>query len=123
MTGTPEPNDVHSSDDEASFAELQHKMPLDPLQAILMSSKARAKCRIAALEEELETMRQERGGKQRKTTFYVSQGRAIRRLAVLYHSLEDLIAENNRRYEFHSSLETTSDNSTTQARSFAAWLY
>ncbi|KAG2743787.1 hypothetical protein P692DRAFT_201722837 [Suillus brevipes Sb2] len=71
------------------------------------SSKARAKRRIAALEEELEMMRQERGGKQRKTTLYVAQGRAIRRLVVLYHSLEDMVAENDRRYEFSSSAEST----------------
>lgn len=65
MTGTSEPNDVHSSDDEASSAELRPTMPLDPSQAIPMSSKARAKHCIAALEEELEMMQQERGGKQR----------------------------------------------------------
>ncbi|KIK46063.1 hypothetical protein CY34DRAFT_76759 [Suillus luteus UH-Slu-Lm8-n1] len=73
------------------------------------SSKARAKRRIAVLEEELEMIRQEKGGKQRKTTFYVSQGRAIRRLVVLYHSVEDMIAENDRRYEFRSSLESTAE--------------
>ncbi|KAG1759338.1 hypothetical protein EDD22DRAFT_906415 [Suillus occidentalis] len=63
------------------------------------SAEARAKRRIAALEEELETIRQERGTKQRKTTYYVAQGRAVRRTAVLYTSMEDLIAENDRRYE------------------------
>ncbi|KAG2746088.1 hypothetical protein P692DRAFT_201691761, partial [Suillus brevipes Sb2] len=73
------------------------------------SSKARAKRRIAALEDELETIRQDRGSKQRKTTFYVAQGRAIRRLVVLYHSLEDLIAENDRRYEFHAPVEATAE--------------
>jgi hypothetical protein len=36
---------------------------------------------------------------ERKTTYYVAQGRAIRRTTVLYTSLEDLIAENDRRYE------------------------
>jgi hypothetical protein len=35
----------------------------------------------------------------RKTTYYVAQGRAIRRMVVLYTSLEDLIGENDRRYE------------------------
>ncbi|KAG1759868.1 hypothetical protein EDD22DRAFT_826086 [Suillus occidentalis] len=63
------------------------------------SAEARAKRRIAALEDELETMRQERGTKQRKTTYYVAQGRAVRRTVVLYTSLEDLITENDRRYE------------------------
>ncbi|KAG2737514.1 hypothetical protein P692DRAFT_201733086 [Suillus brevipes Sb2] len=46
---------------------------------------------------------------QRKTIFYVAQGRAIRRLVVLYHSLEDLIAENDRRYEFRSSVDSTAE--------------
>ncbi|KAG2129395.1 hypothetical protein BD769DRAFT_1356194 [Suillus cothurnatus] len=79
----------------------------DPSQAMPTSSSARAKRRIAALEEELEMMRQERGGKQRKTTYYVAQGRAIRRMVCLYTSLEDLVTENDRRYE-HRSEDTAS---------------
>ncbi|KAG2739898.1 hypothetical protein P692DRAFT_20754663 [Suillus brevipes Sb2] len=71
----------------------------DPSQPIPTSTKARAKRRIAALEEELETLRNERGSKQRKTTYYVAQGRAIRRMVTLYATLEDLIGENDRRYE------------------------
>ncbi|KAG1721680.1 hypothetical protein EDD22DRAFT_790626 [Suillus occidentalis] len=67
--------------------------------AVPTSAEARAKRRIAALEEELQMVKQERGTKQRKTSYYVAQGRAIRRMVVLYTSLEDLIAENDRRYE------------------------
>ncbi|KAG1727199.1 hypothetical protein EDD22DRAFT_961293 [Suillus occidentalis] len=66
--------------------------------AVPTSAEARAKRRIAALEDELQTMREERRPKQRKTAYYVAQGRAIRRMVVLYTSLEDLIAENDRRY-------------------------
>ncbi|KAG1759968.1 hypothetical protein EDD22DRAFT_781810 [Suillus occidentalis] len=77
-----------------------HSLPLpDSSGAVPTSTEARAKRRIAALEDELQSMRQERRGKQRKTTFYISQGRAIRRMGVLYTNLEDLIAENDRRYE------------------------
>ncbi|KAG2109689.1 uncharacterized protein F5147DRAFT_772974 [Suillus discolor] len=54
---------------------------------------------IAALEEELQMMRQERGTKQRKTTYYVAQGRGARHISVLYTNLEDLITENDHRYE------------------------
>jgi hypothetical protein len=36
---------------------------------------------------------------ERKTTYYVAQGRAVRRMVVLYTGLEDLVAENDRRYE------------------------
>ncbi|KAG1884559.1 hypothetical protein F4604DRAFT_1676683 [Suillus subluteus] len=67
------------------------------------SSKARAKHRIAALEQDLETMQQERGSKQRKTTYYIAQGRAVCCLVILYNNLEDLISENDHRYEVHTS--------------------
>ncbi|KAG2142499.1 hypothetical protein BD769DRAFT_1348560 [Suillus cothurnatus] len=63
------------------------------------SPHARAKRRIAVLEEEVEILKQDRETKQRKTTYYVSQGRAIRRLVALYTPIEDLIAENDRRCE------------------------
>ncbi|KAG1771345.1 hypothetical protein EV702DRAFT_1270886 [Suillus placidus] len=63
------------------------------------STEARAKRRIAALEEELQELKQEKGTKQRKMTYYISQGRAIRRTTVLYTSLEDLIGENDRRQD------------------------
>ncbi|KAG1745579.1 hypothetical protein EDD22DRAFT_958493 [Suillus occidentalis] len=106
--------DSSSSDDEENSAGVGLTIHRDPSQAIPTSSKARAKWHIAALEDELEVMRQERGGKQRKTTFYVSQGRAIRRLVVLYHSLEDLVAENDRRYEFRSAPESTPEQNRLQ---------
>ncbi|KAG2744719.1 hypothetical protein P692DRAFT_20743198 [Suillus brevipes Sb2] len=70
-----------------------------PCGAMPTTADARAKRRIAALEDELERMRHERGTKQRLTTYFVAQGRAIRRLVVLYTSLEELIAENDRRYD------------------------
>ncbi|KAG1842289.1 hypothetical protein C8R48DRAFT_554365, partial [Suillus tomentosus] len=60
---------------------------------------ARAKRRIAALMDEIEILKQDKAMKQRKTTYYVSQGRAIRRMVVLYTPIEDLITENDRRCE------------------------
>ncbi|KAG2111813.1 hypothetical protein BD769DRAFT_1364792 [Suillus cothurnatus] len=81
--------------------------------AVPTSVDARAKRRIAALEEELNTLRQEKGSKQRKTTYYVAQGRAIRRMVALYTSLEDLIAENDRRCEDEDDSEA---NTSTQDR-------
>jgi hypothetical protein len=87
----------------------------DASGVIPTSAEARSKRRIAALEEELEMAKFERGTKQRfvsllaiclllidlqrKTTYFVSQGRVIRRMVALYISLEDLIAENDRRCE------------------------
>ncbi|KAG2030738.1 hypothetical protein BDR03DRAFT_877584 [Suillus americanus] len=43
----------------------------------------------------------------RKTTYYVAQGRAIHRMVCLYTSLEDLVTENDCRYE-HRSEDTAS---------------
>ncbi|KAG1750533.1 uncharacterized protein EDB91DRAFT_1046108, partial [Suillus paluster] len=43
----------------------------------------------------------------RKTTYYVSQGRAIRCMVALFTNLEDLIAKNDRRYEEHTVDNTT----------------
>ncbi|KAG2151058.1 uncharacterized protein EDB93DRAFT_1249552 [Suillus bovinus] len=89
----------------------------DLSMAVPTLTKARAKHCIAALEEELETMKQEKGTKQRfvayclcyiapsspiphgKTTYYIAQGRAICHMTVLYSNLEDLITENDHRYE------------------------
>lgn len=53
------------SDNEDSRNRTQARIHVDPSQAIPTSTKARAKRRIAALEEELETLRHERGSKQR----------------------------------------------------------
>jgi hypothetical protein len=57
--------DNPSSDDESGSPGVQPVVHLDPSQPMATSSKVRAKRHIAALEEELETMRQESGGKQR----------------------------------------------------------
>jgi len=86
------------------------------------SPHARAKRRIAALEEEVEILKQNKATKQRyaislklpksiihfcrKTTYYVSQGRAIRRIVVLYTPIEDLISENDRRCESRDNHST-----------------
>ncbi|KAG2096320.1 uncharacterized protein F5147DRAFT_656634 [Suillus discolor] len=59
------------------------------------SPHARAKRRIAVLEEEVEILKQDKVTKQRKTTYYISQGRAIRCMVALYTPIEDLIAEND----------------------------
>lgn len=53
------------SDDEYSGGQTKLQLHIDPSQPIPTSTKARAKRRIAALEEELDTLRHERGSKQR----------------------------------------------------------
>ncbi|KAG1774952.1 hypothetical protein EV702DRAFT_1199789 [Suillus placidus] len=88
---------------------IPHSFPHPDLSgAVPTSTEARAKRRIAALEEELQGMKEERGMKQRKTTYYVAQDRAIRQMAILYTNLEDLIGKNDRRYE-EGSGESTSE--------------
>ncbi|KAG0696984.1 hypothetical protein DFH29DRAFT_1004123 [Suillus ampliporus] len=83
-------------------------IPPDISSCLPTSPHARAKRKIAALMDEVEILKQDKVTKQRKTTYYVSQGRAIHRMAVLYTPIEDLIAENNRRCEYgdaNSNLE------------------
>ncbi|KAG1775758.1 hypothetical protein EV702DRAFT_972623 [Suillus placidus] len=72
------------------------------------SPHARAKRRITALMDEVEILKQDKATKQRKTTYYVSQGRAIRCVVVLYTPAEDLIAENDRCCEYRDG-DTTID--------------
>ncbi|KAG2739661.1 hypothetical protein P692DRAFT_201729316, partial [Suillus brevipes Sb2] len=93
-----------SAASESEHDRLNQTYPAAPIipdlsGAVPTSTEARAKRRIAALEDELQQMKQEKGKKKRKTTYYIAQGRAIRRTTVLYSSLEDLIAENDCRYE------------------------
>ncbi|KAG1791062.1 uncharacterized protein HD556DRAFT_1445582 [Suillus plorans] len=71
----------------------------DQSGAVPTSAEARSKRRIGALEEELEMMKQDRGTKQRFVSYYFAYCRAIWRMVVLYTNLDDLIAENDRRYE------------------------
>jgi hypothetical protein len=62
----PGPSSSEESEPEGSRATSRAlQVHVDPSQPIPTSTKARAKRRIAALEEELETLRQERGTKQR----------------------------------------------------------
>jgi hypothetical protein len=39
--------------------------------------------------------------------YYVSQGRAIRRIVTLFDTIEDLITENDRRYEVEDDAESS----------------
>ncbi|KAG2739649.1 hypothetical protein P692DRAFT_20757148 [Suillus brevipes Sb2] len=75
------------------------------------SPDARAKRKIATLLEDIEILKQDKANKNRKTTYYVSQGRAIRRMVILYNPIEDLVKENDRRCE-----ETDDDSTVDQDR-------
>ncbi|KAG1732172.1 hypothetical protein EDD22DRAFT_852771 [Suillus occidentalis] len=51
------------------------------------------------LEEKLEVLELGRVVKQKQANYHMAQGRAIRRIVTLFDSIEDLIAENDRRHE------------------------
>ncbi|KAG1897248.1 uncharacterized protein F5891DRAFT_957482 [Suillus fuscotomentosus] len=65
--------------------------------AVPTSDIARQRRRIADLEEKLQVLKSGHAVKQRETNYFMSQGRAIRRMVTLYDSVEDLINENDRR--------------------------
>ncbi|KAG1761463.1 hypothetical protein EDD22DRAFT_954024 [Suillus occidentalis] len=75
--------------------------------SVQTSPHARAKRKIAALMDEIKILKQDKAIKQRKTTYYVSQGRAICRIVALYTPIEDLITENDRRCECGPSGNST----------------
>ncbi|KAG1861829.1 hypothetical protein C8R48DRAFT_773919 [Suillus tomentosus] len=60
-------------------------------QAAVAHMQGLQKRRIAQLEEKLEALEQ--------TNWYAAKGRAIRRVVALFDSIEDLVAENDRRYD------------------------
>ncbi|KAG1845997.1 hypothetical protein C8R48DRAFT_616840, partial [Suillus tomentosus] len=45
----------------------------------------------------------------RQTNFYLAQGRGLRRMVALFDSIEDLVVENDRRYDDDSNEDTTLD--------------
>jgi hypothetical protein len=82
--------------------------------AVATSESARQKRKIAQLEEKLQVLESGQAAKQRygcrrrfcsacaliifrEINYYMSKGRAIRRIVVLYDNIEDLISENDRR--------------------------
>ncbi|KAG2339314.1 hypothetical protein BDR05DRAFT_951234 [Suillus weaverae] len=71
----------------------------DDSTAVATSDGARQRCKIAELEEKLQALESGQAVKQRDTNYYVSKGRAIRRIVTLYDAIEDLVAENDRRYD------------------------
>ncbi|KAG1883628.1 hypothetical protein F4604DRAFT_1575464 [Suillus subluteus] len=71
------------------------------------SVEARQRQRIAQLEEKLETLELGRVVKERQANYYMAQGRAIRRVVALFNNIEDLVAENDQRYDDDSNQENT----------------
>ncbi|KAG1838751.1 hypothetical protein C8R48DRAFT_751521 [Suillus tomentosus] len=73
--------------------------PPESSLAVATSETARQRRKIAALEEKLQVLEPGHAVKQRETNYYMSKGRAIRRIVTLFDNIEDLICENDRRCE------------------------
>lgn len=71
----------------------------EPSQAQLASVQARQRRRIAELENQLVTLESGRAVKEKQVNYYMAQGRAIRRAVALFDNIEDLVSENDRRYD------------------------
>ncbi|KAG0698671.1 hypothetical protein DFH29DRAFT_1002598 [Suillus ampliporus] len=69
------------------------------------TTAARAKWRIAALEQELETIRSSKRSESQANS-NMHKGRCIRQLVSLFDSLEDLVGENDRCEELMQSLDS-----------------
>ncbi|KAG1758383.1 hypothetical protein EDD22DRAFT_850044 [Suillus occidentalis] len=61
--------------------------------------EARQKRKIAELEGKIFALESGRVLKERQSNYYLAHGRAIRRIVALFDSIEDLINENDRRYD------------------------
>ncbi|KAG1736265.1 hypothetical protein EDD22DRAFT_787551 [Suillus occidentalis] len=72
---------------------------------VATSKSARQRRKIAALEEKLQSLEAGHEVKQREINYYMSKGRAIRRVVTLFDNIEDLICENDRRCELEEEDE------------------
>ncbi|KAG0703576.1 hypothetical protein DFH29DRAFT_998401 [Suillus ampliporus] len=73
------------------------------------SRAARQMRKIAQLEGKLEILESGHAVKDRKMNHYVAQGRAIRRVVSLFDNVEDLMGENDRRYEEEGDITIDQD--------------
>ncbi|KAG1893824.1 uncharacterized protein F5891DRAFT_985551 [Suillus fuscotomentosus] len=111
VEGQQDEDDTSYVDGEGStsHAENQQDQPNtqpQQSQAVAAHVQALQRRKIAQLEEKLEALESGRAVKQRQTIWYVAKGRAIRRVVALFDSIEDLVTENDRRYEIEDQ-ETT----------------
>ncbi|KAG1726995.1 hypothetical protein EDD22DRAFT_961325 [Suillus occidentalis] len=87
----------------AATSQSNHQQSL----TLATSESARHRRKIAALEEKIQVLESGHALKQRETNYYMSQGRAIRRLVTLYDNIEDLVAENDRRCDLEDDENMT----------------
>ncbi|KAG1887406.1 uncharacterized protein F5891DRAFT_1223337 [Suillus fuscotomentosus] len=97
---------------EGSTSRIENQLDGDDVQpqqsqAAAAHVQALQRRKIAQLEEKLEVLQSGRAVKERQAIWYVAKGRAIRRVVALFDSIEDLVAENDRRYETDDPDTTT----------------
>jgi hypothetical protein len=119
-----------SCDDDASVIDSESQQSDNSLQQSPESSQATSlflqawqRRKIAELEGKLETLESGRAAKERydrhfmhrvgftqasvrQTNYYLAQGRGIRRVVALFDSIEDLVMENDRRYDDNEDAAT-----------------
>ncbi|KAG2128407.1 hypothetical protein BD769DRAFT_1667510 [Suillus cothurnatus] len=93
-----------------SVPDSSNPQPPDVSSCLQTSPHARVKQKIATLMEDIKILKQDKAIKNRKTIYYVLQGRAIRRMVILYTPIEDLIAENDQRCEDRDSGSTAEED-------------
>ncbi|KAG2753872.1 hypothetical protein P692DRAFT_201705103 [Suillus brevipes Sb2] len=86
---------------------VEHRQAGDSHNQADLSAQAQQRRRITQLEEKLVALESGRTAKERNTHYYISQGRAIRRVVTLFESIEDLVAENDRRCDIEEDASTT----------------
>ncbi|KAG1844150.1 hypothetical protein F4604DRAFT_1980499 [Suillus subluteus] len=87
-------------------SEDQQDEPSQESMAATASLQARQRRRIAQLEEKLEVLEAGRASKERQSNHYIASGRAIRHVVTLFDNVEDLVTENDRRYDLTGDEET-----------------
>ncbi|KAG2125119.1 hypothetical protein DEU56DRAFT_916722 [Suillus clintonianus] len=84
----------------------QQPRPPGPDPSQEMFGQARQRRKITKLEGKIETLESGRAAKERQTNYYLSQGRAYRRIVSLFDGIEDLVSENDRRYDVNEDDES-----------------
>ncbi|KAG1820656.1 hypothetical protein EV424DRAFT_1539481 [Suillus variegatus] len=85
-------------DQRSDHGPLQPPQP-EPSPSQASFAQARQRRKIAELEEKIETLESGRAVKERQTNYYLAQGRGFRRIIALFDGIEDLVSENDRRYD------------------------
>ncbi|KAG2117454.1 hypothetical protein DEU56DRAFT_919058 [Suillus clintonianus] len=83
--------------------------PLGPSQPETTFAQAQQRRKIAELEGKLEALESGRAIKEKQTNYYIAQGRGLKRIVTLFDSIEELVAENDRRYDDNSEEDATLD--------------